>query len=105
MTYESDAWAEAIQLNGQRITASSAFTGAPGAIVLDGVELTAPYQWTVIGDPDIIAPALQIPGGAMAQVRNNGGRGTVDSSDKVEVDAIRDVPDPVYATPVPPEGD
>ena len=100
-----NAGAEAVQLNDQRVTASSSFTGTPGAVVLDGVVLTAPYRWIAIGDPDIIAPALQIPGGAMAQVRNNGGRGTVDSSDKVEVDAIRDVPDPVYATPVPPEGD
>lgn len=100
-----NAGAEAVQLNDQRVTASSSFTGSGGAVVLDGVALTAPYRWIAIGDPDIIAPALQIPGGAMAQVRNNGGRGTVESADKVEVDAIRDVPDPVYATPVPPAGD
>lgn len=100
-----NAGAEAVQLNDQRVTASSAFTGTGGAVVLDGVELTAPYRWIAIGDPDIIAPALQIPGGAMAQVRNNGGRGTVDRSELVEVDAIRVVPDPVYATPVPPQGD
>ena len=100
-----NAGAEAVQLNDQRVTASSSFTGTGGAVVLDGVALTAPYRWIAIGDPDIIAPALQIPGGAMAQVRNNGGRGTVDSADKVVVDAIRDVPDPQYATPVPPEGD
>ncbi len=100
-----NAGAEAIQLNDQRITASSAFTGTGGSVVLDGVALSAPYRWIAIGDPDIIAPALQIPGGAMAQVRNNGGKGTVDSADMVLVDAVRDVPDPVYATPVPPQGD
>ncbi|WP_156373997.1 DUF881 domain-containing protein [Cellulomonas sp. Leaf334] len=100
-----NAGAEAIQLNDQRITASSAFTGTGGAVVLDGVELSAPYRWIAIGDPDNIAPALQIPGGAMAQVRNNGGKGTVDQLDHVEVDAVRSVPDPVYATPVPPQGD
>lgn len=100
-----NAGAEAIQLNDQRITASSAFTGTAGAVVLDGVELSAPYRWIAIGDPDNIAPALQIPGGAMAQVRNNGGKGTVDQLDLVSVDAVRTVPDPVYATPVPPQGD
>jgi uncharacterized protein YlxW (UPF0749 family) len=99
-----NAGAEAVQLNDQRITASSAFTGTGGAVVLDGVPLTAPYRWIAIGDPDIIAPALQIPGGAMAQVRNNGGKGTVESADHVSVDAIRVVPDPVYATPVAPPG-
>jgi uncharacterized protein YlxW (UPF0749 family) len=100
-----NAGAEAVQLNDQRVTASSAFTGTGGAVVLDGVALTPPYRWVAIGDPDIIAPALQIPGGAMAQVRNNGGKGTVERSDLVEVDAVRVVPDPVYATPVPPKGD
>ena len=100
-----NAGAEAIQLNDQRVTASSAFTGTGGAVVLDGVELTAPYRWIAIGDPDIIAPALQIPGGAMAQVRNNGGKGSVDRYDLVAVDAVRAVPDPVYATPVPPQTD
>ncbi|WP_315096526.1 DUF881 domain-containing protein [uncultured Cellulomonas sp.] len=100
-----NAGAEAIQLNDQRVTASSAFTGSGGAVVLDGVELVSPYRWIAIGDPDIIAPALQIPGGAMAQVRNNGGKGTVEPADELVVDAIRVVPDPVYATPVPPQGD
>lgn len=100
-----NAGAEAIELNGQRVTASSAFTGSGGAVVLDGVELSTPYRWIAIGDPDIIAPALQIPGGAMAQVRNDGGKGSVDRADLVEVKAVRVVPDPVYATPVPPQGD
>jgi len=100
-----NAGAEAIQLNDQRVTASSAFTGTGGAVVLDGVTLSPPYRWIAIGDPDILAPALQIPGGAMAQVRNNGGAGNVESADQVEVTALRVVPDPVYATPVPPVGD
>ena len=100
-----NAGAEAIALNGQRVTASSAFTGTGGNLVLDGVSLTAPYEWTAIGDPDVIGPALQIPGGAMAQVRNNGGRGVVDSKDHVEIDALRIMPDPTYATPVPASGE
>jgi uncharacterized protein YlxW (UPF0749 family) len=100
-----NAGAEAIQLNDQRITASSAFTGSRGAVVLDGVELTEPYRWIAIGDPDIIAPALQIPGGAMAQVRNDGGKGVVDRLDLVQVDAVRTVPEPDFATPVPPQAD
>ena len=96
-----NAGAEAIELNNQRVTASSAFTGVPGAVVLDGVTLSAPYFWTAIGDPATIDTALQIPGGAMAQVRNNGGEGTVDRRDLVEITALRVLTDPVYATPVP----
>lgn len=99
-----NAGAEAMQLNDLRITASSAFTGVAGAIQLDGTTLTAPYVWKAIGDPDTIATALQMPGGAFAEVRNNGGNASVEQQDLVEVDAIRVVPDPVHATPVPPAG-
>ncbi|MBO3090185.1 DUF881 domain-containing protein [Cellulomonas dongxiuzhuiae] len=95
-----NAGAEAMELNGQRIIASSAFTGTRGAVELDGATLESPYRWTVIGDPDTIAPALEIPGGAMAQVRKDGGRGTVEKSDRVEVTAVRVLPEPVHASPV-----
>ena len=40
-----NAGAEAIQLNGHRITASGAFTGVAGAVVLDGATLKAPFTW------------------------------------------------------------
>ena len=96
-----NAGAEAIQLQDQRVTASSSFTGAPGAVQLDGVTLTEPYRWLVIGDPDTIATALEIPGGALAYVRNDGGTGHVESSDLVRVTALRAVADPQFATPVP----
>lgn len=97
-----NAGAEAIELNDLRVTASSAFTGDPGSVVLDGVIISPPYRWTVIGDPDTIAPALEIPGGAVATVRGNGGAATVDQQDLVTIDALRTTPEPSYATPVPP---
>jgi len=97
-----NAGAEAIQVQDLRVTASSAFTGAPGAIQLDGVTLEPPYVWQVIGDPATIATALEIPGGALAYVRNDGGTGRVDQVEKVSVTALREVPDPQYATLAPP---
>lgn len=98
-----NAGAEAIQLNGQRITASSSFTGTRGNVVLDGVDLAPPFTWLAIGDPETLAIALQIPGGAMATVRGTGATGEVAEKELVEVTALRDLPDPSYATPVPPE--
>lgn len=92
-----NAGAEAIELNGLRITASSAFTGVEGAIELDGRALTSPFRWSVIGDPDTIATALQIPGGALAQVRSSGGEGRVERSDEIEVTAIRTLAEPRHA--------
>jgi uncharacterized protein YlxW (UPF0749 family) len=100
-----NAGAEAISLNGQRVTASSAFTGTAGSVQIDGVVLASPYVWKAIGDPDTIDVALQIPGGAMAQVRNNGGEGEVEQQDDVKITALRVIPDPVYATPIPPSSD
>ncbi|MBO0900314.1 DUF881 domain-containing protein [Cellulomonas sp. zg-ZUI222] len=99
-----NAGAEAMELNGQRITASTAVTGVRGAIEVDGTVITSPFRWTVIGDPDTIAPALEIPGGALARVRSDGGRGTVEKADRVDVEAVRELPDPVHATPDTDEG-
>ncbi|HEY0118925.1 MAG TPA: DUF881 domain-containing protein [Cellulomonas sp.] len=96
-----NAGAEAIQVQNQRVTASSAFTGAPGAIQLDGVTLSPPYVWLVIGDPDTISTALEIPGGALAYVRNDGGSGDVTKVQHVVVDALRTLPDPRFATLAP----
>lgn len=100
-----NAGAEAIELNGQRITASSAFTGSRGELELDDVPLEEPFVWLAIGRPDTIAIAMQIPGGALATVRSNGAEGFVEEQDLVEIDAVRVLPDPQYATPVAPEGD
>ncbi len=82
---------------------SGAFTGAPGAIQLNGVTLHAPYRWLVIGDPDTIATALEIPGGALAFVENDGATGRIDKLEQVDVTALRDLPDPRFATLAPVE--
>ncbi|MBF0687542.1 MAG: DUF881 domain-containing protein [Cellulomonas sp.] len=99
-----NAGAEAMELNGHRITASSAFTGSRGAVELDGVIIRAPFRWSVIGDPDTIAPALEIPGGALVRVRADGGRGTVEKSDRVDVTAVLTPHEPVHASPASDEG-
>lgn len=101
-----NAGAEAVQLNDLRLTASSYFvTSAAGdGVVVDGTALQAPYRWIVIGDADTMATALDIPGGALASVRNDGGRGSVLRKELVAVTATRSVPVPVNATPVLPKG-
>ncbi|WP_129336985.1 DUF881 domain-containing protein [Cellulomonas endophytica] len=99
-----NAGAEVLQLGDVRVVASSAFTGSPGAVVLDGVTLRPPYRWLVIGDPDTISTALEIPGGALAAVRRDGGDGTVSRRDEVEVTALATPVPPVFATPVPAGG-
>lgn len=99
-----NAGAEAVQINDHRLVASSYFVDTEHGVQVDGILLTAPYHWIAIGDPATMSPALEIPGGAMAAVRNAGGRGTPAAHDKIEVTATRAVPTPRFATPVPAAG-
>ena len=99
-----NAGAEAVQLNNLRLTASSYFVVSGDGIVVDGTAVHAPYRWIVIGDTDTMDIALDIPGGALASIRNDGGRGVVMREQLVSVTATRTVPSPVNATPVPPKG-
>ena len=96
-----NAGAEAVSLNGVRVVASTAFTGSAGRVAVDGQLLDAPYTWSVIGDPTTIATALEIPGGASAAVRRDGGEVTVTQVAQVDVTATVAPPEPRYATPVP----
>ena len=99
-----DAGAEAVQLNDKRLIASSHFVDTADGVEVDGEVIDPPYRWIAIGDPDTLGPALEIPGGALSAVRNNGGDGTPRAQDQVEVTATRDVPEPRFATPVPADG-
>jgi uncharacterized protein YlxW (UPF0749 family) len=99
-----NAGAEAVQLNDHRIVASSYFVDTSDGVEVDGEVLEPPYRWIAIGDPDTLGPALEIPGGALSAVRNNGGTGTPRARTLVEVTATRAVPEPRFATPVPADG-
>lgn len=96
-----NAGAEAIELNGLRLVASSHFIDVASGVQVDETLLTPPYRWIAIGDPDVMGPALEIPGGAMAAVRAAGGRASSAPRDLVEVTATRTLPTPEFATPVP----
>ncbi len=97
-----NAGAEAIELNGVRLVTSSWFVDRDGVIVVDDQELSSPYRWTAIGDPATISPALEIPGGAFATVRNKGARVTLLSQDLVQVTAVRAPEEPEFARPQEP---
>lgn len=100
-----NAGAEAIQLGDLRITASSYVVDTAEGVEVDGVVLEAPYRWLAIGDPQTMTTALNIPGGALAAVRNAGGTVDVATPDQVEITAVRSVAPPRYATPAPAEGE
>jgi uncharacterized protein YlxW (UPF0749 family) len=96
-----NAGAEAIEVSGRRLTATSWIADADEGVVVDGTLLTPPYRWTAIGDPQTLGVALGIPGGALAAVRNDGGEALVERHELVRITAVRSVPEPRFATPVP----
>lgn len=97
-----NAGAEVVELNGVRLVTSTWFRDEGGAIVVDDEPLESPYEWTVIGDPQTMDRALEIPGGALATVRTAGAEASTTAHDRVEITAVREPDEPEFATPQEP---
>ncbi|MFI1470228.1 DUF881 domain-containing protein [Streptomyces wuyuanensis] len=91
------AGAEAIQVNGVRVVADSYFADGGGSIEVDGKKIDAPYRFKVIGKPQDLEPALNIPGGVVQTLEKEQATATVARSEKIVVDALRPVERPDYA--------
>lgn len=100
-----DAGAEAIQIGGARITTTTAFTHHDGALYAGTTRLTAPFVVKAIGDPSVLKPALQIPGGVIAVLEQLPATVTVQTSEELRhpivIDALQPLASPRYAHPVP----
>ncbi|GAB3003558.1 DUF881 domain-containing protein [Streptomyces pseudoechinosporeus] len=92
------AGAEAIQVNGVRVVASTYLTDASGGgVSVDGNKISPPYRFKVIGRPQDLEPALNIPGGVVQTLEKEQATVTVERSDKIVVDALRPAKQPDYA--------
>ncbi|MFE1314533.1 DUF881 domain-containing protein [Streptomyces sp. NPDC058755] len=91
------AGAEAIQVNGVRVVASSYFTDSGKTVSVDGNKIDAPYRFKVIGKPQDLEPALNIPGGVVQTLEKEQATATVERSSKIVVDALRQAKQPDYA--------
>lgn len=91
------AGAEAIQVNGVRVVASTYLTDSEDGIAVDGNKITAPYRFKVIGKPQDLEPALNIPGGVVQTLEKEQATVTVERSTKIVVDALRAAKRPDYA--------
>jgi uncharacterized protein YlxW (UPF0749 family) len=96
-----DAGAEAIQIGSVRVVASTSFIDpdTDGGVVVDGTTLTAPYNFTAIGDPATLDTALDIPGGVLETLRQDGARGTVRTGSELTVSALHVLRRPAFAAP------
>ncbi|TFV77621.1 DUF881 domain-containing protein [Blastococcus sp. CT_GayMR19] len=93
------AGAETMQIDDVRVGVSTAVTGDPGGLMVDGRPITAPYEILVIGDPQNMETAMNIPGGVVQHINNRGGSVTITQSEEVVVGALRPLDTPQYASP------
>ncbi|MEU8677963.1 DUF881 domain-containing protein [Streptomyces sp. NPDC048560] len=95
------AGAEAIEVDGVRVVASTYFSGTGGAIEVDGREIAPPYEFKVIGKPQDLEPALNIPGGVVQTLEKEQATAQVARADDIVVDALRPAERPDYARSSP----
>ncbi|MBU7600134.1 DUF881 domain-containing protein [Streptomyces sp. P38-E01] len=92
------AGAEAIQINDVRVVADTYFSDADGkGVRVDGRRVSPPYSFDVIGKPQDLEPALNIPGGVVQTLRKEQATVTIEQSEKIVVDALRTAKRPDYA--------
>ncbi|MEU1543059.1 DUF881 domain-containing protein [Actinacidiphila glaucinigra] len=91
------AGAEAIQINDVRVVADTYFTQGSGGVQIDGHKVSAPYRFKVIGNPQDLEPALNIPGGVVQTLEKEQATADVARSEKIVVDALRPSEQPDYA--------
>jgi uncharacterized protein YlxW (UPF0749 family) len=93
------AGAETMQIGGVRVGVDTAVTGSPGDLEVDGRAIAAPYEFVVIGSPQGMETAMNIPGGVVPHITSRGGSVTIVQSERVVVDALRRLDTPQYASP------
>lgn len=93
-----NAGAEAIELNGNRLSTRSSFTSADGRISVDGAAIDPPYEWKVIGSSQTISTALEIQAGSASQMRAKGAVVSIDPVDDVVIDSLAVPLSPQYAS-------
>jgi uncharacterized protein YlxW (UPF0749 family) len=91
------AGAEAIQINNVRVVADTYFTDGTDGVLIDGHRVSQPYVFKVIGNPQDLEPALNIPGGVVQTLEKEQATADVVRSQKIVVDALRPSEQPDYA--------
>ncbi|MFF9689652.1 DUF881 domain-containing protein [Streptomyces sp. NPDC014623] len=91
------AGAEAMEINGVRVVANTYFSGDGGELRVDGREIEAPYEFEVIGKPQDLEPALNIPGGVVQTLEKEQATAEVARADDIVVDALRPAKRPDHA--------
>jgi len=95
------AGAEAIAVNGQRLTATTGLSQVSGTVVVNLQRLTGPFDVVAIGDRATLEGALNIRGGLLDGLRALGLTITITRRDNLTVPAYKGSFTFEHATPVP----
>jgi uncharacterized protein YlxW (UPF0749 family) len=95
------AGAEAIAVNGQRLTATTGLSQVGGTVVVNLQRLTGPFDVTAIGDPATLDGALNIRGGLLDGLRALGLTITITRRDALTVPPYSGSTTFEYAVPIP----
>ena len=91
-----DAGATAIQISDRglavRLVANSWFADSTSGITVSGTALQVPIVLSVIGDPSVLKPAINIPGGLVDTIGSGGGEVSIIESDSVDISATVPLP-------------
>ncbi|MGB9876667.1 MAG: DUF881 domain-containing protein [bacterium] len=66
------AGAEAIAINGQRLSFNSVIRCVGNVIQVNQVPIASPYKIEAIGDPDVLLSGLNVPGGILDYLKRSG---------------------------------
>jgi uncharacterized protein YlxW (UPF0749 family) len=91
------AGAEAIQINDVRVVADTYVTDTGGRVRIDGHRVRPTYRFKVIGEPQDLEPALNIPGGVVQTLEKEQATVSIERSEEIVVDALRSAKQPDYA--------
>ena len=81
--------AEAIAVNGTRVSATSGFAGSDGSIRINNVVFSRVYEVSVVGNPSDLAQALELPGGLRSTLSTFPGVSVeLDHAEEIRVPAV-----------------
>ena len=95
------AGAEAIDINDQRVIASTAIRCAGPVIQVNGTQVAPPFRLRAIGSADTLYGALKLPGGELDVLQRLGIKVTVTKKNAMVLPAIKTLPQFTVAKPAP----
>ncbi len=80
-----NAGAEAISINGQRITNFTSIYCAGNVVVINGEKISSPVEIKAIGSPELLYGSITIPGGYIELMEETGVIVEVEKSDNISI--------------------